>query len=106
MADNTNPEAIRFANTRLRVVADMLAQAYYASKAAQAEWYANNLGALFPSGDVVIDGSETDGRHPIDGNDAANLITRASELVTDYEASSNAKLNTILNVAVNPTRTL
>jgi hypothetical protein len=101
MADITNPEAVRFANERLRVAADKLAQAYAFAKLVAAEWNANNLGALFPLADNVVDGSASDGRHPITGNDATLLMTRLNELVADYEANTNAKLNTILNVAVN-----
>jgi len=102
MADITNPEAVRFCNERVRVAADKLATAYLFAKAVSAEWYANNLGELLPvSADPVIDGSAADGRHPITGNDVSNLITRLSELVADYEANDNAKLNTILGIAVN-----
>lgn len=104
MADNTNPEAIRFCNERVRPLADALAQVYFLSRAVRAEWYANNLGALLPSADTVMDGSAQDGRHPITGNDAAGIITRADEFITDYEAGGSAKLNTVLAVAVNPTR--
>lgn len=39
-----------------------------------------------------------DGRDP-DLTTAGNFITRCNDLVTDYEAGSNAKLNTILAVA-------
>jgi len=104
MADITNAEAVTFCNERVRVAADKLAQAYYLAKEVQDEWFANSMASLIPneSGDTVIDGSATDGRHVITGADVTNVITRLGELTTDYEASSNAKLNTILGVAVNP----
>jgi hypothetical protein len=35
------------------------------------------------------------------GNDVLALVTRADELVADYQANSNAKLNTVLRPAVN-----
>lgn len=101
MADNINAEAVRFSNERVRVAADKLAQAYLLAKAVAAEWTANNLGELFPLADIVVDGSAVDGRHPITGNDATLLMARLNELVADYEANNNAKLNTVLNVAVN-----
>lgn len=102
MADITNPEAVKFCNERVRVMADLLGQVYFTAKAIQAEWYANNLGEILPvSVDVVVDGAANDGRHPITGNDAVSIIIRAGEIVADFEASSNAKLNTILGVAVN-----
>ena len=101
MADITNPEAVRFSNEKVRILADALESAYRTSKAALTEWYANNMGELFPAADTVVDGSATDGRHPLTGNDVANVINRAAEMVADYEASSNAKLNTVLAVSVN-----
>jgi len=36
-------------------------------------------------------------------SDASNFITRCTELRTNYEANSNANLNTLLALAVNPT---
>jgi len=101
MADITNPEAVRFCNERVRVVADRLAQAYTLAKQVQAEWFANSMAELLPNdGSLVIDGSATDGRHPITGANVTNIITRCGELITDYEANTNAKLNTVLGVAV------
>jgi hypothetical protein len=106
MAGITNPEVVAFCNQRVREAADRLAQTYFLAKAVTAEWFANNLSTAiaYDNGDLVVDGSAIDGRHPISGIDVNNLITRLMELTADYEASSNAKLNTILAVAVNPER--
>ena len=106
MAQITDPEAVKFCNERVRVAADKLAQAYQFAKLVTQEWYATNMSKklAFDNADTVVDGSKDDGRHPISGIDVNNLITRLTELVADYEAGSNAKLNTILKVAVNPER--
>ena len=106
MADITDPTAVRFCNERVRTAADRLAQAYNYAKIVSAEWTANDMGTTIPnnSGDTVIDGAATDGRHVITGEDVNSLINRLDELITDYEATSSAKLNTILSVAVNPQR--
>jgi hypothetical protein len=48
-----------------------------------------------------VDGSATDGRSPITGIAATNIVNRASEMIADFEAASNAKLNTVLQVKVN-----
>jgi hypothetical protein len=102
MAEITNAEAVRFCNERVRVAANKLNAAYKFAKEVSAEWYANNMGTLFPSGEgPVVDGSATDGRHPVSADDVLLLVSRLSELVADYEASTNAKLNTILAVATN-----
>jgi hypothetical protein len=98
----TNATAIRFCNEKARVAADKLAQAYYFGKEVLDEWYAQNLGTIIPvNGGIVEDGAAIDGRSVITGNDVTNVINRISELVTDYEASGKAKLNTINIVAVN-----
>lgn len=103
MAEITNPEAVRFCNERVRSSADRLAQLYYEAKATYQEWTANSLGTIiaYDNADLVVDGSATDGRHPISGVDVNNLITRLSEIIIDLEANSNAKLNTVLAVQVN-----
>ena len=101
MPDNSNPEAVRFSNEKVRVLADTLLSAYYTAKAVYNEWIGNNMGAMFPLGDTVVDGSAGDGRHPVTGNDVTNIIVRAEELKNDFEANGNAKLNTLVNVAVN-----
>ena len=99
----TDSEAVSFANNKVRPMADRLAQTYYACKEVKNEWDANNLGGtVMPiNGGNVVDGSATDGRHPITGNDVHGVIARCNDLVTDYEALVNTKLNSVLNVAVN-----
>ena len=98
-------EAVRFANEELRPAADQLAQLYYLAKSVRDQWFARGMAARFPNtSDVVEDGSANDGRPRITGADVNNLITRLDEIVTSFEAGSNAKLNTILKVAVNPMR--
>ena len=107
MAEITNPEAVKFCNEKVRTIADQLAQLYYAAKAVSQEWVANPdlaTNIAYDNADLVVDGSTTDGRHPISGVEVNNVITRCNEIITDMEASSSAKLNTILAVAVNPTR--
>ena len=38
----TNPQAVKFSNEKIRLVADKLAQAYNFAKDTLNEWYANN----------------------------------------------------------------
>ena len=102
MADITDPEAVRFSNEKVRVAADRLARAYYFGKEVVSEWYAVSMASKIPNTtDVIIDGSAVDGRTTITGADVTNLITRLTELITEYEADSNAKLNTVLKPEVN-----
>lgn len=102
MADITNAEAVTFSNEKIRTAANKLNSAYKAAYEVVAEWTANGGGEMIPNtSDAVIDGSSTDGRHPITGIHANNIINRLSELKADYEANGAAKLNTILQVATN-----
>ena len=103
MADITDPQAIRFCNERVRLAANRLAQAYNFAKEVSAEWNAHGGDKLVPNtDDPVIDGSAIDGRPPITGTKVNLLVNRLSELITDYEANGNAKLNTILAVSPKP----
>lgn len=102
MPDITDPQAVNFCNTKIRPAADRLAQAFNYAAAIIDEWNALGGSGLVPNTtDAVIDGAAQDGRPEITGAMANNIINRLSELQTDYEASSNAKLNTVLQVAVN-----
>ena len=101
----TDVAAVKFCNEQIRPAADTLAQAYYVLKVVLDEWYARNMGAsVVNTADVVEDGSAADGRQQITGADATGIIVRISEIVTDFEAGSKAKLNTILKVSPNPKR--
>ena len=104
MADIDNAQAVRFCNEQIRILADVLLSAVRTAQNVREYYYAHpELGDLFYAGiaDNVADGSETDGRPIITGNDVMGLITRADELNADYSANNNAKLNTLLRVAVN-----
>lgn len=98
-----SPQAVRFSNERIRVAADRLAQAYNYAREVVDEWNAAGGTTLIPNdaGQTVIDGADTDGRPIITGADVNNVINRLSELINDYQATGNAKLNTVLQVAVN-----
>lgn len=106
----TDPSAIAFCNNYIRPAADRRAQDYYFAKVVLGLWN-SGLSSLFPNDSTVVaDGAAPnglnttggDGRRLIKGSDVNNLVNRCSEIVTDFEATSSAKLNTILAVAVNP----
>jgi hypothetical protein len=102
---NTNPQAIRVANEKLRVLADRFGQVYNACKMAQDEYTAENWAALFPNdAEVIADGSATDGRTPITNADVVAFMTAVGAFITWMEATSNARRNNILKIAVNPER--
>ena len=104
MADITDKQAIRFANERIRPVSNKLAQVYYQAKQIVAEWTALGGSSLIANDAeaTLIDGSAVDGRPSIVGSDVNNIINRLAEIITSFEDSGSAKLNTILKVAPNP----
>ena len=111
MANIENAEVIKFSNENLRTYADKIARGYYAAKALVNQWNAQSLSSKITNSsddDIVdtsygTDGTDGDGRPIVTGADAYNVYTRASELIADMEANSNAKLNTILVYSPNPT---
>lgn len=102
MANITNPEAVKFANEQVRRMNDMHVAHYRTCKQFKANYDAAVMGNIFTTnGDVVVDGSATDGRHSLTTFDVNNVYARAAEVIADYEASSNTKLNQANVIAVN-----
>lgn len=98
----TDPAAAKFSNEKIRVMADELATVYFTAKALVASWNATSMGSkITNTADLISDGSAQDGRTQITGAQATAIVTRAQEFITDYEAGSNAKLNTALIPRVN-----
>ena len=107
MANIVDPRAISFTGEKARVAADKIAQAYYFAKIVVDEWFAEGLSSVITnsSDDIIEDAAYFgDGRKVVTGAEVTNIMTRCIDLVNDMEANSNAKLNTVLNVAVNPER--
>lgn len=97
-----NPEAVRFANEKVRPVADRYAQLYWAAKILLTEWDASNIGALIPNtSEVIDDGSAEDGRTPITGAMVNGLKANLALLVGDLENNGGAKLAGLSIIAVN-----
>jgi lipid-binding SYLF domain-containing protein len=103
MANITNPEVVKFANEKIRVMADMQVAHYRTAKQFKAAWDAAGLSAIFAvsNADVVVDGAATDGRHTMTSFDANNTYNRAVDTINEYEASANTKLNQANAIAVN-----
>jgi hypothetical protein len=102
---NTNPQAVAIVNGKLRPLADRAGQFYNLCKMFQAEAQAEGWSAMFPANaEVIVDGSETDGRAIITNQDIASFITFIGTQITAYEASSNTNRNLVLKIAVNPER--
>ena len=102
MPNITDPAAVAFCNQEVRPYADAEAQAYWTAKKLINDWASFSMSAKIPNdASLIVDGSATDGRNAVTGLQITNILNRAQEKVTDYEATSNAKLVTVTQVAVN-----
>jgi len=101
---NTNVQAIKIANEKIRPLADLFGQLYNRLKSAQIEYTAEGWGALFPNDATVIgDGSDTDGRTPITNADVRSfMLTDATAFLNALEASTNAGRDRVFKIAPNP----
>jgi hypothetical protein len=106
MSTIQSPQAIKFCNEKVRIVADQMSQLYYISKSIKDYWNANNLINIIPydSMDILEDGSDKDGRPQINAIQVNNILNRCDEIITLFESDNNARLNTILQVSVNQHR--
>lgn len=94
MADSI--KAIAF-SARVRAVATTLEIAYRLAKRVREEWYALTMSKEIPFDELPLtDGNET---RPLTNMGIYHIINRCDELVTDYEANNNAKLNTIIQAS-------
>jgi hypothetical protein len=102
---NTNPQAIRICNEKLRPLADRAGQFYNLCKAYQAEATAEGWTAMFPANaEVIEDGAAADGRAIISNTDISQFITFIVAQIAAYETSAFANRNLVLKIAVNPER--
>lgn len=109
MADISNPQAVFFVNNRIRRMADHLAQAYFEAKQVKAIYTGEGIGDLLGAtgSDKILDGSHStaaspDGRPPITVFNVNTIMARIDEVIADYEANTNLKLNQTLLVSPNP----
>ena len=88
MAKIRNATVIAFSNQRTRVLADRLTQAYYAAKAYQNDYAAQDIGEeskLAADEDVLEDGSAQDGRVAVTKKKMHNFILGVDALVEQFE---------------------
>ena len=102
MSDVTNPQAIKFCNERIRTIADQFSRAYKQANEIVAEFELKGLSELIPDSQdaAIIDGSEQDGRTPINGRDVWEMVRLSQDLIA-MGTGPNTKLPTIVKVSVN-----
>jgi hypothetical protein len=118
MAAITSPVAVKFANDKIRVAADLLAQLDNFAATVTNEWTAISGTTLFPNTtDVVadsaapngVDATGGDGRLVITGAKVNNIINRLTALrsataTTGLAMGVAGVRDTVLQVAVNTSR--
>lgn len=100
---NTNPQAVKVANERIRPLADLFMQLYNRLKSAQIEYTAEGWSTLFPADTTLIgDGSDVDGRTPITNADVRNfMLTDAVGFLNLLEANTNVIRDRVAKISVN-----
>lgn len=107
MSNNTNAQAIAYANNYARVAANDMVSAYLTMKRALQVWDGQSIGTVIPNdANFIQDGATVasgapDGRAPITDGQVTILISNMRTFVASFEASSNLILNQTLQVAVN-----
>jgi len=98
----TNSEAIRFSNERARVFADILLQSIETADAIAAEWNSNSMTSIVPNTtEVLVDGSEIDGRHPATGAKLYAMVAAATDLSAWGATGSPTRKDRLRTFAVN-----
>jgi len=105
-AQNTDPQAVKFTNEKIRVAADKMIQAMDFCKVVVDEWNATSMSSNIPNDGVLIhDGCQTDGRPCITNANATTIITRCQEMDTYLNGGGTLadvnRLDTIVKPSVN-----
>lgn len=82
---NTNLQVIKFTNERLRPMMDRLYSAWMQAVEVNQDYVSGGIGALITaagSTETIADGSATDGRNVITGDDVLNAITAMNAYVS------------------------
>ena len=98
MPENSNPQVVKFSNEQIRTVADDLYQLYWKAKSVVQNYTSDGIGALVTTAgdaELIADGSVSDGRTRITGNDLKNLITALSELIDYVEGGTVTTANRV-----------
>jgi hypothetical protein len=88
MPEITNPQVVLFTNQRIRPISDKLTDAYYAAKQIVSDYNSGDIGSKIDAagaGNLIADGSETDGRTRLVGGDIYNMITLLQQYILFVE---------------------
>lgn len=104
---NTDPQVIRFFNDRFRQYADLAVRFRRASIALYEDFQAQDLGTQIEAagaGEIIADGSETDGRSQVTGGDGYALVNIARDVAVTNPFFDAGRVTAINKVQVNGDR--
>jgi hypothetical protein len=82
-----NVQLVEFSNDEVRQMGDLCTRLDIRTAALNAEYLARGLGDIITAGgagNLIVDGSATDGRTPCTGNDLLNMVTLVQALQTFF----------------------
>lgn len=99
--------AVKLANERIRPAADKLGQTYFyyglLLKLASAEDWVTLFSQFNPK-EPLPDGSDADGRRPVDAESVKALVVAMQTFVDFMDADGGVLRDLVLKIAVNPER--
>lgn len=102
MADNINPQVIKFANEKARVFADALLTSILTAREFKAQYDANTMDTIIPAtADNIADGADTDGRPRLTNNAMRALYTASTDILTWAAVGSPTREARLRTIAVN-----
>jgi hypothetical protein len=106
MAFNSNPQAVKFCNERLRPACDAFVVAVRTLREMRAEYVAQGIGPLVaadtPTANLTIaDGSAVDGRAPLLGFDVDNASQQAAAFLAWVDGAGASAVTALTKPAVN-----
>ena len=104
MATIVNPQVVRFANEKVRTLADRFVSAYYALLDAQAGYSTQGIAALINAegaSGTVEDGSAIDGRPRITGTSVINWNAAMTQMKTALDVTAIPGVGTTVMALLN-----
>ena len=100
---NSNPQAVLFANQKIRPLVDQAISLYLGIQLFQQEWTQQNIATVIPNdSNLIADGSAQDGRPPMTDAQAQIVQADLQTILNVFTANSSLILNQLLAVAVQP----
>lgn len=93
MADNANPQAVKFVNDELRPACGLFISALRTFRQMKSDYVADNIGSLVvpdqtTTAELIADGSDVDGRTRLNGFDVDQAVQKVTALLAFIDGQS------------------